>query len=43
LQTLGVNHPRYNERRRQVARVIAMGVVAGNIAMPLAVLAGLIR
>lgn len=43
LQSLGVNHPRYNDRRRQVARVIAAVVVLGNIAIPVGVLAGLGR
>jgi succinate dehydrogenase / fumarate reductase cytochrome b subunit len=43
LQTLGVNHPRYNEQIRLVPRVIGVAVAAANIAMPLAVLAGLVR
>jgi succinate dehydrogenase / fumarate reductase cytochrome b subunit len=43
LQSLGINHPRYNERQRQISRAIAMIVVVGNIAMPVAVLAGLIK
>jgi succinate dehydrogenase / fumarate reductase, cytochrome b subunit len=41
-QTLGLNHPRYNGLRRTVPRLIAITIVAGNVAMPLAVLAGVI-
>lgn len=43
LQTLGLSHPRYDDKVRLVPRVIGLGVAAGNIAMPLAVLAGIIR
>lgn len=42
-QTLGVNHPRYNRLRRGFAAVITFIVVIGNLSMPVAVLAGLIR
>ncbi|HLV21897.1 MAG TPA: succinate dehydrogenase cytochrome b subunit [Polyangiaceae bacterium] len=42
LQTLGINHPRYNERRRQVARALGLFVVAGNIVIPLSVLLGFV-
>lgn len=41
-QTLGLNHPRYNNLRQSLPRLIAITVVAGNLAMPLAVLAGVI-
>jgi succinate dehydrogenase / fumarate reductase cytochrome b subunit len=42
-QTLGLNHPRYNRVRTIVPRALALVVVAGNVVMPLAVLAGIIR
>jgi succinate dehydrogenase / fumarate reductase cytochrome b subunit len=41
-QSLGLNHPRYNALRRWIPRAFAFAVVAGNIAMPLAVLTGII-
>lgn len=41
-QSLGLSHPRYNGLRRWLPRGIALAVVAGNVAMPLAVLAGVI-
>jgi succinate dehydrogenase / fumarate reductase cytochrome b subunit len=43
LQTLGISHPRYDHIIRSVPRVIGVGVALGNVAMPLSVLAGLIR
>ncbi len=43
LQTLGLNHPRYNERARGIAKLIAMVIVIGNISIPVAVVAGLIK
>jgi succinate dehydrogenase / fumarate reductase cytochrome b subunit len=42
-QTLGLNHPRYNRVRQNLPRALAFLVVAGNVSMPLAVLAGIIR
>jgi succinate dehydrogenase / fumarate reductase cytochrome b subunit len=39
-QTLGWNHPRFNEYRRGFATIFAIGVSAGFIAVPVAVLAG---
>ncbi len=42
-QTLGISHPRYNPMLRLIPKAIGVGVAAGNIAMPLAVLAGVIR
>jgi succinate dehydrogenase / fumarate reductase, cytochrome b subunit len=42
-QTLGLNHPRYNRLRVTLPRALAFLVVAGNVSMPLAVLAGIIR
>jgi hypothetical protein len=43
LQTLGLSHPRYNTVRKYVPGAIGLGVAAGNIVMPLCVLAGVIR
>ena len=43
LQSLGLNHPRYNERARHGARAFAFVVTTGNVIMPLAVLFGVIR
>jgi succinate dehydrogenase / fumarate reductase cytochrome b subunit len=40
LQTLGLSHPRYNHLRHAFATLVTVIVVAGNISMPLAVLAG---
>jgi succinate dehydrogenase / fumarate reductase cytochrome b subunit len=42
-QTLGLNHPLYNRLRRWFAVGFAVVVTAGNIAMPVAVLAGVVR
>ena len=43
LQSLGLNHPRYNTRARQGARFFALLVTTGNVLMPLSVLFGIIR
>jgi len=43
LQTLGVNHPRYNSRLRGIAKSIAVVIIAGNCSIPLAILAGLVK
>jgi succinate dehydrogenase / fumarate reductase cytochrome b subunit len=43
LQSLGLNHPRYNSRLRHGARAFAFLVTTGNVAMPLSVLFGVIR
>ena len=40
LQTLGLSHPRYNPLRHAFATLVAVAIVAGNISMPVAVLAG---
>jgi len=40
LQTLGLSHPRWNRVRRGVSALLAFGVVAGNISIPVAVLLG---
>jgi len=43
LQSLGLNHPRYNQRARSGARAFALLVTTGNVAMPLSVFFGLIQ
>jgi succinate dehydrogenase / fumarate reductase cytochrome b subunit len=43
LQTMGLSHPRYNRARYVIAAAITFVVVAGNISMPLAVLAGIVK
>jgi succinate dehydrogenase / fumarate reductase cytochrome b subunit len=43
LQTLGLNHPRYNAWRRGFAAFFTMVVVIGNISIPVAVLTGVVR
>jgi succinate dehydrogenase / fumarate reductase cytochrome b subunit len=42
LQTLGLNHPRYNALRHACATFVSVVIVLGNVSMPIAVLAGLI-
>jgi succinate dehydrogenase / fumarate reductase, cytochrome b subunit len=42
-QTLGLSHPRYDRLRQALPRAVALTVVAGNLAMPLAVLTGIIQ
>lgn len=42
-QTLGLSHPRYDRLRRGFAALFTGLVVAGNISIPLAVLAGIVR
>lgn len=42
-QTLGLSHPRYNRLRENLPRAVAFMVVSGNVILPLAVLAGIIR
>jgi succinate dehydrogenase / fumarate reductase, cytochrome b subunit len=43
LQTLGLSHPRWNGLRAAFATVFALVVVVGNISIPVAVLAGLVK
>jgi succinate dehydrogenase / fumarate reductase cytochrome b subunit len=43
LQTLGLNHPRYNEKSRVSAKLIATFIVFGNISIPVAVMAGIVK
>jgi succinate dehydrogenase / fumarate reductase cytochrome b subunit len=42
LQSLGVNHPRYNQRARRGALAFSVLVTAGNVFMPLAVFLGIV-
>ena len=42
-QTLGLNHPRYNVWRRRIALGFSLVVGGGFIAVPIAVLAGVVR
>ena len=43
LQTLGLNHPKYNRYRRAAAGVVAVGLFVGFVSVPVAVLAGVLR
>jgi len=43
LQSIGANHPRYNQRARNFARGLAFLVTAGNVFLPLTVLLGLVK
>ncbi len=43
LQTLGLNHPRYNRLRNTICIGLAGVVVIGNLSFPVAVLTGLLR
>jgi succinate dehydrogenase / fumarate reductase cytochrome b subunit len=43
LQTVGLSHPRLDRARYGVAATVAALIVLGNISMPVAVLAGLVR
>lgn len=43
LQTLGVNHPRYNTWIHRLALLIALVVAIGNISFPVAVLTGMVH
>jgi succinate dehydrogenase / fumarate reductase cytochrome b subunit len=43
LQTLGLNHPRYNRLRNMVCMGLTTLVVIGNLSFPVAVLTGLLR
>jgi len=42
-QTMGWNHPRFNLARRVVATVVALAVSLGFIAIPAAILGGMLR
>ncbi len=41
-QSMGVNHPNFNQARRAFAVLFAAAIVIGNISFPIAVLAGVI-
>jgi succinate dehydrogenase / fumarate reductase cytochrome b subunit len=41
-QSLGIAHPRYTPKFKTFAKVFAAGVTAGNVSIPLAVLAGIV-
>ena len=43
LQTLGLNHPRYNRLRNVICVGLSALVVVGNLSFPVAVLTGLVR
>ncbi len=42
-QTVGVNHPRYTPALKRCAMAVAFLIAAGNISIPVAVLAGVLR
>jgi len=42
LQTLGLNHPRYNRYRRPLAAIVAVVVFVGFVSVPAAVVAGIL-
>jgi len=42
LQTLGINHQRYNKFRRPVALIVAAAVFVGFVSVPVAVMAGIL-
>ncbi|HEX3776176.1 MAG TPA: succinate dehydrogenase cytochrome b subunit [Polyangiaceae bacterium] len=43
LQSVGLNHPRYNKVAKNLARALAFLVTAGNVFLPLTVLLGLVK
>ncbi len=43
LQTLGLNHPRYNALRKRFAVVFALVIALGNISIPISVMTGLVK
>ena len=43
LQTLGLNHPRYNHLRRHFATAVAALITLGNVSIPVAVMAGVVE
>ncbi|HXV85976.1 MAG TPA: succinate dehydrogenase cytochrome b subunit [Gemmatimonadales bacterium] len=43
LQSMGINHPRYNRHRRTAAAVLAGLVTVGFVAVPVSVVAGVLR
>ena len=43
MQSLGLNHPKWNRWRKVFAVVFGLGIAAGNISIPISVLTGFIR
>lgn len=43
LQTLGINHEKYNEMRPKIAGAVSLLITFGNISIPVAVLAGYLK
>ncbi|MBK8169974.1 MAG: succinate dehydrogenase cytochrome b subunit [Sandaracinaceae bacterium] len=43
MQSLGINHPRYNNLRRIIAAAVTGIIVVGNISIPLAIMAGVVK
>lgn len=43
MQTMGLNHDKYNALRRKLAAGVSLLVTGGNVAIPVAVLAGLLK
>lgn len=43
LQTFGVNHPQYNRLYRGFAALMSLGIFAGYIGVPIAVMTGVLR
>ena len=43
MQTLGLSHDRFNAMRKSISSLIALVITAGNISIPVAVLAGLLK
>ncbi len=42
-QSVGVAHPRYTPLLRKLALVVSLGIVAGNVSIPVSVLLGLVK
>ena len=42
-QTLGITHPVYTPILRVLAKIVAILIAAGNISIPVAILAGIIK
>ena len=42
-QTLGITHPVYTPILRVLAKIVAILIAAGNISIPVAILAGMIK
>ena len=43
MQTVGLNHDKYNPLRRKLAAGVSLLVTGGNVSIPVAVLAGLLK